>query len=116
MRLWRIDRISKITVLEDNFTAQEFNLADYVAQSFGVFQESAQDVVLRFSSAAAEDAADWVFHPSQTIEPQADGTFVVRFRCGGMRELDWHLYAWGDGVTDCTSLNTRSVHKIQEEG
>jgi predicted DNA-binding transcriptional regulator YafY len=98
MRLWRIDRISNVTVLEDNFTAQEFNLADYAAQSFGVFQEAAQDVVLRFSSAVAEDAADWVFHPSQIMEPQADGSLIVRFRCGGMRELDWHLYTWGDEV------------------
>jgi predicted DNA-binding transcriptional regulator YafY len=98
MRLWRIDRISNVTVLEDNFTAQEFNLADYAAQSFGVFQEAAQDVVLRFSSAVAEDAADWVFHPSQIMEPQADGSLIVRFRCGGMREVDWHLYTWGDEV------------------
>ncbi len=98
MRLWRIDRISNATVLDDNFKAQEFNLADYAAQSFGVFQEPAQDVVLRFSPTAAEDAADWVFHPSQTMEPQADGSLVVRFRCGGMRELDWHLYTWGDEV------------------
>jgi predicted DNA-binding transcriptional regulator YafY len=98
MRLWRIDRISNVTVLDENFAAQEFNLAEYAARSFGVFQEPAQDVVLRFSSAAAEDAADWVFHPSQTMEPQADGSLIVRFRCGGMLELDWHLYTWGDGV------------------
>jgi predicted DNA-binding transcriptional regulator YafY len=98
MRLWRIDRISNVTVLEENFAAQEFNLADYAAQSFGVFQEPAQDVVLRFLPTAAEDAADWVFHPSQTVEPQADGSLIVRFHCGGMRELDWHLYTWGDGV------------------
>ena len=98
MRLWRIDRISNVTVLDENFAAQEFNLAEYAARSFGVFQEPAQDVVLRFSSAAAEDAADWVFHPSQTMEPQADGSLIVRFRCGGMLELDWHLYTWGDGI------------------
>jgi predicted DNA-binding transcriptional regulator YafY len=83
---------------EANFASQDFNLADYAAHSFGVFQEPAQDVVLQFSSAAAEDAADWVFHPSQTMEPQPDGSLIVRFRCGGMRELDWHLYTWGDEV------------------
>lgn len=98
MRLWRLDRVSDVSVLEENFVAQEFDLASYTAQSFGVFQEEAQDVVLRFSPDAAEDAKEWVFHPSQAFEEQADGSLIVRFRCGGMLELSWHLFTWGRTV------------------
>jgi predicted DNA-binding transcriptional regulator YafY len=98
MRLWRIDRISGLVVLPEGFVRRPFDLAAYAAQSFGVFQEPPQDVVLRFSPQAAEDAAAWVFHPGQTMETEPDGSLVVRFRCGGMRELDWHLYTWGDAV------------------
>lgn len=98
MRLWRIDRISDLTILPEVFTRQEFDLAAYAAQSFGVFQEPPQDVVLHFTPEAAADAAAWIFHPSQKMEPQADGSLIVRFRCGGMRELDWHLYTWGGSV------------------
>lgn len=103
MRLWRVDRISDIEVLPDNFVPRDFDLAAYAAQSFGVFQESPRDVVLRFIPEAAEEAADWIFHPSQTTEPQPDGSLIVRFRCGGMQELDWHLYTWGDAVTVLSS-------------
>lgn len=99
MRLWRIDRISDVSVLEENFAAQKFDLAAYTEQSFGVFQEVPQDVVLRFSPEAAEDAVEWVFHPSQTMEQQVDGSLIVRFSCGGMLELSWHLFTWGGTVT-----------------
>ena len=99
MRLWRVDRISEIEVLPDLFNRQEFDLAAYAAQSFGVFQEPPQDVVLRFVPEAADEAADWIFHPNQTMERQSDGSLIIRFRCGGMQELDWHLYTWGEMVT-----------------
>ena len=99
MRLWRLDRIASVDLLDRNFDRREdFSLADYAAQSFGVFQEEPQDVVLRFSPEAAEDAAGWVFHPSQTMERESAGSLVVRMRCGGMRELSWHLFTWGDAV------------------
>jgi predicted DNA-binding transcriptional regulator YafY len=98
MRLWRIDRISDLQIMPQGFQPRPFDIAAYAAQSFGVFQEPPQDIVLRFKPNAAEDAAQWIFHPSQTVEPQEDGSLIVRFRCGGMRELDWHLYSWGDAV------------------
>jgi predicted DNA-binding transcriptional regulator YafY len=98
MRLWRLDRVSEVSVLDENFVAQEFDLASYAAQSFGVFQEPPQDVVLRFSPDAADDAAEWLFHPSQTLVRQDDGALIVRFRCGGMLELSWHLFTWGGTV------------------
>ena len=98
MRLWRLDRLSKVEMLDENFSAQEFDLAAYAAPSFGVFQEPPQNVVLRFAADAAEDAAEWQFHPTQSSEPQPDGSLIVRFTCGGMRELSWHLFSWGETV------------------
>jgi predicted DNA-binding transcriptional regulator YafY len=95
MRLWRLDRISSVDLLDRNFDRREdFSLAEYAAQSFGVFQEEPQDVVLRFAPEAAEDAAGWVFHPTQTMHVDSEGALVVQFRCGGMLELSWHLYTW----------------------
>ncbi|OYV40910.1 MAG: hypothetical protein B7Z80_03280 [Rhodospirillales bacterium 20-64-7] len=98
MRLWRLDRIKDVSALDENFPAQEFDLASYATKSFGVFQEEAQEVVLCFSSDAADDAAAWQFHPTQSAERQPDGGLIVRFTCGGMLELSWHLFTWGDAV------------------
>lgn len=100
MRLWRLDRIVSVGLLERGFQRREdFSLAGYASQSFGVFQEEPIDVVLRFTSEAADDAAAWLFHPSQEMVREVDGTLTVRFRAGGMHEMCWHLFTWGSAVT-----------------
>ncbi len=100
LRLWRLDRITSADLLDRGFARREdFSLSAYAAQSFGVFQEAPVDVVLRFAPEAAEDAAGWVFHPSQSMEREADGGLIVRFRAGGLREMCWHVFTWGEAVT-----------------
>jgi predicted DNA-binding transcriptional regulator YafY len=98
MRLWRLDRIVSVDLLERGFTRQDFDLAAYAAQSFGVFQEPPMDVVLRFTPEAADDAEGWLFHPTQTMEREADGSLLVKFTAGGAQEICWHLFTWGNGV------------------
>ena len=100
MRLWRLDRIVSVDLVDRGFKRREdFDLATYAAQSFGVFQEEPIDVVLRFEPEAAEDAAGWVFHPSQSMEREPDGSLTVRFHAGGVQEMCWHLLTWGTAVT-----------------
>ena len=100
MRLWRLDRIVSIDLLDRGFARREdFDLAAYAAQSFGVFQEEPIDLVLRFEPEAADDAAGWLFHPSQTSAREPGGALIVRFRAGGVQEMCWHLFTWGTTVT-----------------
>lgn len=100
MRLWRLDRIVSLDMLDRYYVRQEgFDLAAYAAQSFGVFQGEPMDVVLRIVPEAAADAATWQFHPSQTVTVEADGSLLVQFRAGGTTELCWHLFTWGTAVT-----------------
>ena len=99
MRLWRLDRVASMDLVDRCFTRRDdFNLTSYAAQSFGVFQEEPIDVVLRFTPEAAEDAASWLFHPSQTMKHEANGSLLVLFRAGGVLEMCWHLFTWGDAV------------------
>ena len=59
-----------------------------------MFQEEPVDVVWRFSPAAADDAREYLFHPTQTTELEPDGSLVVRFRAAGLREMAWHAFEW----------------------
>ncbi len=98
-RNWRLDRIAQIEVIARAAAKPDgFSLQNYADQSFGIFHDDTEDVVLRVTPAGAEDALRWRFHANQQIEPQADGSVVVRFRASGMRELAWHLFTWGDKV------------------
>ena len=101
IRNFRIDLIRHAEVLDESFALQEgFNIADYAAQAFGVWQDPAQfkEVVWRFAPDAADRAAGFRFHPRQQLEPQPDGSLVVRFHAAGWLEMAWHLYQWGDRV------------------
>jgi predicted DNA-binding transcriptional regulator YafY len=93
--LWRLDRMDAVELLESVSDVPDgFDLTDFADRSFGVFQEPLEDIVLRVLPAAAERAASYRFHPSQTFEPQGDGALVVRLRAGGLLELCWHLFTW----------------------
>ena len=98
-RNWRLDRIAEMEVLPRAAArAEGFSLQDYADQSFGIFHDDTEDVVLRVRPSRREDALRWRFHANQSVEPQADGAVIVRFRVSGMRELAWHLFTWGDEV------------------
>ncbi len=98
-RNWRLDRIADIAVTERLAARPDgFSLQDYADESFGIYHDDTEDVVLRMTPAGAEDALRWRFHANQQVEPQADGSVTVRFRASGMRELAWHLFTWGDKV------------------
>jgi predicted DNA-binding transcriptional regulator YafY len=100
MRLWRLDRIISADMLDRGFQRREdFSLPEYASQSFGVFHEEPIDVVLRFTPEPAEDAERWLFHPSQSMTRETDGSLIVRFRAGGMQEMSNHLFTWGTAVT-----------------
>lgn len=98
---FRMDRIQAAEVLDESFAfAPGFALEDYAAQAFGVYQDPAQhgEVIWRFAPEAAARAAEFRFHPTQVLEPQDDGSLIVRFTAAGWLEMAWHLYQWGDKV------------------
>jgi len=90
-----LSNIERVEVLKRSFTRKPaFSLRDYAQRSFGVFQEKPVDVVLKFAPRAAIDAREFLFHPTQVVEPQSDKSLVVRFRAGGLLEMSWHLFTW----------------------
>lgn len=97
--LWRLDRIEAATPTDIGFVRPaDFDLAAFAARSFGLWQGRPDEVVLRFTGDAAAEAANWCFHPSQTVAVQPDGSTVVRFCSAGRLEMCLHLFGWGDEV------------------
>ena len=99
-RLWRLANIGAVRTTGDFFAPDpEFDLRAFAARSFGTFQEEPVEVVLRFAPGpAADDAAAFLFHPSQDVSRDQDGMLRVRFLAGGMQEMCWHLATWGEAV------------------
>ena len=100
MRLWRLGNIENPQPTNNIFERDaSFDLQRYAKQSFGTFQETPANVVLRFSAKAASDARAFVFHPDQHLREHDDGTVTVSFKAGGIDEMCWHLVTWGNHVT-----------------
>lgn len=100
LRLWSLANISKARASDETFEPDpEFVLQEFAERSFGAYQEEPVDVVLRFEPDAARDAANFLFHPTQTLVESEDGSLTVEFRAGGLNEMCWHLFTWGEGVT-----------------
>ncbi|MDE0450792.1 MAG: WYL domain-containing protein [Gammaproteobacteria bacterium] len=99
-QLWSLANVSDAIVTGEPFERYPgFNLQEYAERSFGAFQEEPFDVELRFDADAAPDASSFLFHPSQTLIENNDGSLTVRFRAGGLAEMCWHLVTWNTGVT-----------------
>lgn len=110
IQTFRLDRMSAVEG-QDGFAPppEDFDLAVFASQSFGIFQDEIEDVVLRVSPQGAAEARGWRWHPTQTLEDQADGGVIVRFRASGMRELAWHLFTWGEQVTIVAPQRLKAV-------
>ena len=100
MRLWRLANMSRARATGETFERdRSFDLRRYAERSFGAFQEPPVEVVLRFNASVAGDASRFLFHPSQSILRNPDGSLTVRFQAGGLDEMCWHLFTWGASVT-----------------
>ena len=52
-----------------------------------------------------------MFHPSQKIEIQDDGSSIVTFKAGGKLEMCWHLFTWGDSVEILEPQELKDMYK-----
>ncbi|OYW92559.1 MAG: DNA-binding transcriptional regulator [Caulobacterales bacterium 32-67-6] len=97
IQTFRLDRMSHVAP-QDGVAVPpaDFDLGVFASQSFGIYQDEIEDVVLRIAPEGAAEAKSWRWHPTQSFEDQADGGVIVRFRASGMRELAWHLFTWGE--------------------
>ena len=95
-RLFTLANIQSVRITENPFRRDpDFSLQRFAERAFGIFQEPVKDIVWRLKPEAAAAARDFLFHPSQTMEEQSDGSLIVRFRAGGLVEMAWHVYTWG---------------------
>lgn len=99
VRLFALAGFVRIGLTADVFKhPQDFNLTTWMQQSFGIWQEDVYDVIWRFTPEAAAEARLYLFHATQVMTDEPDGSLTVSFRAGGLREMCWHLFKWGDQV------------------
>jgi predicted DNA-binding transcriptional regulator YafY len=95
--LWRLDRMHEPVLSEESCQVPDgFNLQNYADRSFGAYQgEEDVAVTLHVAPEFASEAEFHLFHNSQTITWDEDGSLRVHLYGRGLQELALQLLPWG---------------------
>ena len=100
IRLFAVDRIERLALLDSHFAPPEgFDANEFMQASFGVFQGEAVRVCIHFTAAVAGYIEERVWHPTQSLEPQTDGSLIFSAQVAGLEEIKYWTLKWGAGAT-----------------
>jgi predicted DNA-binding transcriptional regulator YafY len=94
VRTFAIERIQKIEVMESEFEVpSDFNVSEYARGAFGIAGGSPETVVVAFDPSMAGYIRERVWHESQSLEDEPDGSVVLRMHVSP----GWELRSWIKG-------------------
>ncbi len=109
---FRISKIKEITLTDNYFEKEDdFDLKEYCARSFGVFQGEIFDVLLQFNKDAAQDAKEYFFHPTQIGKLEQDGSYTLSLKASGEYEIITELLKWRDSVKILAPESLKEAYK-----
>jgi predicted DNA-binding transcriptional regulator YafY len=112
VRMFAPSRVRCLEVTDETFALpDDFHVDAYLARSFCVLRGAAGEahrVRLRFTGEAARYVRERTWHPSQVLEPTADGGVIVGFELGHLREVERWALSWG---ADCEVLEPAELRE-----
>lgn len=109
---FRVSKIKEITLTDNYFEKEDdFDLKEYCARSFGVFQGEIFDVKLQFNKDAAQDAKEYFFHPTQIGKLEQDGSYTLSLKASGEYEIITELLKWRDSVKILAPESLKEAYK-----
>jgi predicted DNA-binding transcriptional regulator YafY len=96
IRIFALDRIKSLKLADETFEIpDDFKVEDFMQTSFGVFRGKPQNVKIRFAAEVAGYISEKIWHKTQKIEPQKDGSLIFEARVAGTDEIKFWLMSWG---------------------
>lgn len=99
VRTFNLGRIRRIEPLEEGFSVPRgFSIDRYLRNAWHLIPEGTTDyeVVVRFSRMVAQNVAEVVWHKTQQVERNNDGTIDFRVKVSGLSEISWWILGYGD--------------------
>jgi len=96
VRIFAVERIKALDPTDKSFKVPaDFNFGDFMRHSFGVFRGEPKRVSIFFDADVAEYVKEKVWHDSQQIQDQDDGSIVFSVDIAVTRELRLWIMHWG---------------------
>ena len=114
IRLFALDRVKTLNTTAERFeTPDDFDVDALLQSSFGAFIGKPVEVIIWFSADIAGYIEEKVWHASQQIEKQDDGSILLRIKVAGTDEIKFWVMTWGAKAKIIKPLSLRN--EIQSE-
>ena len=110
VRIFALDRIKMLHQTGESFDVpDDFDLEDFMGQSFGVYRGETEKVKIRFSADIAGYIKEKIWHESQKVTSRKDGSLILEAEVAGIDEIRFWVMTWGAGaeVLEPASLRER---------
>ncbi|MBI3979579.1 MAG: WYL domain-containing protein [Chloroflexi bacterium] len=99
VRTFKVERIRDIELTGDEYGVPDnWKARDYLKASWGISHDVEVEIHLRFSRAVASRVKESIWHPSQRLADDSDGTLLFSVRVAGILEITPWILSWGDEV------------------
>ena len=96
IRIFALDRIKMLHTTDETFSIpSDFDFDALMQKSFGVFQGPVVSIKVWFDKEIAGYIGEKVWHSSQKIHEQKDGSIVFEAEVSGTDEVKFWLMSWG---------------------
>ncbi|MEI7699228.1 MAG: WYL domain-containing protein [Planctomycetia bacterium] len=110
IRTYKMDRVEAVqTTKQKAALPVQFDLAEWLETSFGVFRSGSgvlQTIRIHFCRAVARYVQESVWHKSQQLTRQDDGSLIAEFRLTDTQEIKRWIMSFG---SDATALAPREL-------
>ena len=100
IRTFKLNRIRNIEPQKKGFVQdKKFDIHDYIGLAWSMIPEGKiYNIKLKFSKMVAYNVSEVVWHKTQMITRNDDGTVTLEFRVDGLGEISWWILGYGDQV------------------
>jgi len=96
VRMFVLDRIKMLSLTDKIFKMpSDFDLESYMRSPFGVIHGELVKVKIRFAKKVAGYIKEKIWHHTQKIEPQKDGSIIFSAEVAGTDEVKSWVLSWG---------------------
>ncbi|NDJ53988.1 MAG: transcriptional regulator [Chloroflexi bacterium] len=121
IRTFKLERLENAQRLTDTYTIPaNFDPRAHFADAWGIMAgDSPTEIILCFSPRVSSYITERVWHPSQTLDPQADGSIYLKLHIAEPVEMRPWIRSWGSDVEviapqDLRDLIAEDVKRLAE--
>lgn len=116
VRIFALDRIKMLHQTNESFEiSEDFDFEKFVESSFGVYQGEPVYIKVWFHPDVAGYIKEKVWHESQNVVPQEDGSVILELQVAGTEEIRFWIMTWGSKAEVLEPESLREEIRMEAE-